>query len=78
MKSPSDIADDVARALGPMNFDPPLFPIAAHPFSVVFDNTAGTPAAGSLCVCGRCGGGLLHPIHASDAQIYASDAQEAA
>ena len=34
-------------------FDPPLFFIDPHPFELVEGNR----------YCGRCGGGIMHPVH---------------
>ena len=58
MKSLSERNDAIARALGPDAYDPPVMPCEPHPFVSIADNR----------YCGRCGGGLLHAVHALDAQ----------
>jgi hypothetical protein len=47
--------DQFARSLGPDAYDSPVFPCESHPFFCVEGNP----------YCGRCGGGLLHEIHAA-------------
>ena len=66
MPSLSEANDRIARDLGPDAYDPPVMwcckgklkPCEPHPFLVVRDNH----------FCGRCGGGLLHAVHSTEAQ----------
>jgi hypothetical protein len=75
--------DLIARSLGPDAYDPPVMPCEPHPFLGMYDFLY-TPAIHealtsrrpvnphpAVClspVCARCGGGLLHAVHALDAQ----------
>ena len=83
MLSPSEQNDAVARAWGVIAFDPPVAPCEPHPFLGMYDFlytpaihealTSGRPVnpPPAVClspVCARCGGGLLHAVHSSDAQ----------
>ena len=61
MPSPSERNDAVVRAMGPDAYDPPVMPMAAHPF---FSD----PLFPDSRFCGLCGGGLLHRVHAADLQ----------